>query len=151
MAKSITLSSRNISYGFFANCYNKCRIFERLYAFVATTDDKTSLLRHTYENFIKLAWSVESAVKKWQLRRFGLHSVTSIRKQKPMDSSHEQLYCQLQPTSDQQNGVDIQWSGERSLTWVKSTLTHIVFSYKKGGLRENFMHQTTYQEVQDHP
>ena len=100
-----------------------------MYAFVATTDDKTSLLRHTYENFIKLAWSVESAVKKkWQLRRFGLHSVTCIRKQKPMDSSHEQLYYQLQPISDQPNGVDIQWSGERSLTWVKSTLTHRVFS-----------------------
>lgn len=49
------------------------------------------------------------------------------------------------------NGVDIQWSGERSLTWVKSTLTHRVVSYKKGGLRENFMHQKTYQEVQDHP
>ena len=45
-----------------------------------------------------------------------------------MDSSHGQLYYQLQPTSDQQNGVDIQWSGERSLTWVKSTLTHTVFS-----------------------
>ena len=26
------------------------------------------------------------------------------------------------------NGVDIQWSGERSLTWVKSTLTHRVVS-----------------------
>lgn len=104
IAKSITLSSRNISYRFFANWHNKCRIFERLYAYVATTDDKTSLLRHTYENCFKLACSryVESAVKKWHLKRFGLHSVTCIRKQKPMDSSDEQLYYQLQPTSDQQ-------------------------------------------------
>ena len=70
MAKSITLSSRNISYGFFANWHNKCRIFERLYAFVATTDDKTCLLRHTYENFIKFGWSVESAVNEMAAKTF---------------------------------------------------------------------------------
>ena len=70
IAKSITLSSRNISYRFFANLHNKCRIFERLYAFVATTDDKTSLLRHTYDNFIKLVRSVESAVKKMAAKTF---------------------------------------------------------------------------------
>ena len=72
IAKSITLSSRNISYRFFANWHNKCRIFERLYAYVATTDDKTSLLRHTYENCFKLACSryVESAVKKMAPKTF---------------------------------------------------------------------------------
>ena len=70
IAKSITLSSRNISYRFFANWHNKCRIFERLYAYVATTDDKTSLLRHTYDNFIKIVRSVESAVKKMAAKTF---------------------------------------------------------------------------------